>query len=69
MDSTSGAVVVKDGLSIATLHVGGGGQVLKGRTWQGLDPSIPSPADVGVVVEGRKGIASVYQDERSSEGS
>lgn len=56
--------MVQEGKALAALHVGGGGQVLGGRTWAGLDPSQPPPAPSTVVVEGRKGIAAEYQDEK-----
>lgn len=63
-EGTAGPVVVQEGKALAALHVGGGGQVLGGRTWAGLDPSRPPPAASTVVVEGRKGIAAEYQDEK-----
>ncbi|XP_063885100.1 2-(3-amino-3-carboxypropyl)histidine synthase subunit 2-like [Scylla paramamosain] len=61
---TAGPVVVQEGKALAALHVGGGGQVLGGRSWAGLDPSQPPPAASTLVVEGRKGIAAEYQDEK-----
>ncbi|MPC09588.1 Diphthamide biosynthesis protein 2 [Portunus trituberculatus] len=61
---TAGPVMVQEGKALAALHVGGGGQVLGGRSWAGLDPSHPAPAASTVVVEGRKGIAAEYQDEK-----
>lgn len=66
LDSSTGAVVLQTGMVIATIHAGGGGEALRDRTWQGLDPSLPPPVVVGEVVEGRKGVASMYQDEVSS---
>lgn len=63
-EGTAGPVVVQEGKALATIHVGGGGQVLGGRSWAGLDPSLPPPAQGAAVVEGRKGIASGYQDEK-----
>lgn len=62
-DSSTGAVVLHNGMAIATIHSRGGGEALKGRTWQGLDPTLPPVDEVGTVLEGRKGVASVYQDE------
>lgn len=62
-EGTAGPVVVQEGKVLATIHVGGGGQVLGGRSWAGLDPSLPPPALGTAVVEGRKGIAAEYQDE------
>lgn len=56
--------MVQEGKALAAIHVGGGGQVLGGRTWAGLDPSQPPPAPSTVVVEGRKGVAAQYQDEK-----
>ncbi|ROT64884.1 putative diphthamide biosynthesis protein 2-like [Penaeus vannamei] len=67
LDSITGAVQVRDNLTLASLHVGGGGQALKGRTWQGLDPNMNPPSATGTVVEGRKGIAAGYQDETPAE--
>lgn len=55
--------MVQEGKVLATIHVGGGGQVLGGRSWAGLDPSQPPPTLSPTVVEGRKGIAAEYQDE------
>ncbi|KAG7162947.1 2-(3-amino-3-carboxypropyl)histidine synthase subunit 2-like [Homarus americanus] len=67
LDSSTGAVVLQDGRTIAAIHVGGGGEALKGRTWQGLDPSLPSVVPVNSVIEGRSGIASGYEDEKFTE--
>nr|XP_045592887.1 2-(3-amino-3-carboxypropyl)histidine synthase subunit 2-like [Procambarus clarkii] len=63
LDSSTGGVVLQDGHTIAAVHVGGGGQVLKGRTWQGLDPAHPSCGAIDSVAVGRSGIASLYKDE------
>lgn len=57
-------MVVQEGKALATIHVGGGGQVLGGRSWAGLDPSMPPPPVAATVVEGRKGIAAGYEDEK-----
>lgn len=56
--------MVQESKALATIHIGGGGQVLGGRSWTGLDPSLPPPALNAAVVEGRKGIAAEYQDEK-----
>ncbi|XP_068223479.1 2-(3-amino-3-carboxypropyl)histidine synthase subunit 2 isoform X2 [Palaemon carinicauda] len=66
VDSITGAVVLQNGMVVAELHAGGGGELLKSRTWQGLDASVPAPAPLGHVLEGRHGIASVYKDETKS---
>ncbi|KAG0730149.1 2-(3-amino-3-carboxypropyl)histidine synthase subunit 2 [Chionoecetes opilio] len=63
-EAAAGPVVVQEGRALAALHVGGGGQILGGRSWAGLDPTQPPPAPSTVVLEGRKGIAAEYQDEK-----
>nr|XP_053630541.1 2-(3-amino-3-carboxypropyl)histidine synthase subunit 2-like isoform X1 [Cherax quadricarinatus] len=64
LDNSTGAVMLHDGQTVAALHIGGGGEVLKGRTWQGLDSSLPSPGATNSIIEGRRGIASLYEDEK-----
>lgn len=59
----SGTVVLADGSNMSLIHVGGGGEALKGMSWQGLDPSIPAPVDLGIVLEGSRGIAAAYDRE------
>ncbi|XP_076062733.1 2-(3-amino-3-carboxypropyl)histidine synthase subunit 2-like [Oratosquilla oratoria] len=64
VDAITSAVVISDGAGpLASIHVGGGGQLLQERSWKGLDPDLVTDTVVGAIVEGRKGIASVYQDE------
>lgn len=64
LDDKTGAITFHDGQAIAALHIGGGGQALKSRSWQGLDPLLPATPTPSVV-EGRSGIASIYEDEKS----
>ncbi|KAK3868118.1 hypothetical protein Pcinc_026470 [Petrolisthes cinctipes] len=64
LDDTSGSVMVHASGVVAKLHQGGGGEVLVGRTWSGLDPSIIPPTPTGVVMEGMKGLAAGYTHEK-----
>ena len=40
-----------------------GGWSLGEASWKGLDPSSEAPYEIGQIVEGRKGIASAYEEE------
>ncbi|CAL4118257.1 unnamed protein product, partial [Meganyctiphanes norvegica] len=63
LSNASGTMVLADGSNMSLIHVGGGGEALKGKSWQGLDPSLPAPVNLGTVVEGFKGIAAGYDRE------
>jgi len=63
LSNACGTMVLADGSNMSLVHVGGGGEALKGKSWQGLDPSLPAPVELGTVVEGPRGIAAGYNSE------
>ena len=60
-EETSKALATQD-TAVSLLHVGGGGQYLSERSWQGLEQKL-GESSVAKAVQGRGGIAMSYEGE------
>ena len=64
LNSKTGAVVAKTAQELQKIVDGHANGLLWGETnWYGLDPQQEAPNPLGVVVQGRKGVASGYSSE------
>lgn len=60
--------LIKRDDALSMLHYSGAGEFLQSRTWTGLEQNL-GKTEVSKAIEGRKGIAMAYEDEKPKKSS